>query len=38
MTDHTCAFNSLTHFEYEANTMTGNGNHESILKNYFKNS
>jgi hypothetical protein len=36
MTDHTYAFNSLTNFEYEANTMTGNGNHENFLKIIFK--
>ena len=36
MTDHTFAFNSLTHFYYEANTITGNGNHENILKIFIK--
>ena len=27
MTDHTCAYSSLTNFDYEAFTMTGSGNH-----------
>ena len=32
MTDHTNAYNSLTNFEYEAFTVTGNGNRETPLK------
>ena len=27
MTDHTCAYNILTNFDYEAFTMTGSVNH-----------
>ena len=36
MTDHTYAFNSMTHFEYETNIMTGNGNHENIVLLYIR--
>ena len=40
MTDHTYAYNDLTHFEYEANAMAGNGNHvtgETCLQGKFVN-
>ena len=29
---YTCACNSLTNFEYEAHSMTGNGNQVNLLK------
>ena len=38
MTDHTYACNSLTNFEEEAYTMTGNGNHVTMLKVILENS
>ena len=37
MTDRTCACNSLTNFEYEGHTMTGNGNYVNLLKVSWKN-
>ena len=37
LTDHTCACNDLTSFEYEAHIMTGNGKHvETSLAKFVK--
>ena len=38
MTDHIYACNSLTSFEEEGYTMTGNGNHVTMLKLRLENS
>ena len=38
MTDHTYACNSLTNFEEEGYTMTGNGNPVTMLKLRLENS
>jgi len=38
LTDHTCACNNLTSFEYEDYAMTGNGNYGNLLKLAWKNS
>ena len=37
-TDHTCACNDLTSFEYEVHTMTGNGSYVNLKKLAWQNS
>jgi len=32
LTGYTNAYNSLTHFEYEVNELTGKGNYVNLLK------
>ena len=32
LTDHACAFNDLTNFEYEGHAMTENANYVNLLK------